>query len=127
MATQKTRRIVLRSADRPKPAPRKPPEHVIVELCGDGWVQVYSADNVRVHVFNRLHIADPAMANDVDEFHSLEMARPYRHLYFPRHVRATGLIEKRTIEAEYLRREKLKTLREFQQLGDDIKEGKKQK
>ena len=61
------------------------------------------------------------MADDIDEFHALEMPRPYRQLYFPRHIRATGMIEKRTIEGEYLRREKLRTLWEYQRLGDDLK------
>ena len=120
---KRNRRITLQSATKPKRPPRKPLEHAIVELFGDGWIQVYAADNVRVHVFNRLHIGSPAMVNNVDEFHSLDMPRPYREIYFPRNIRATGLLEKRTIEGEYLRREKLKTLQEYRQLADDIEKG----
>lgn len=122
---EKMRRVVLHATDRPRPPAREKPVPVIVEVAADGWIQVYGADNVRVHVFNRLRIDNAAMADDVDEFHLLDMPRPYRQLYFPRHVRATGLVEKRTVEAEYLRREKLKTLREFQRMADDAKKGRK--
>ena len=118
---QKPRRVALRSHERPRPEPRKPSEHVVVEIFGDGWIQVYAADNVHVHIFNRLRINNPTMADDVDEFHLLDMPRPYREIYFPRNIRATGLLEKRTIKGEYLRREKLKVLREYQNLAEDLK------
>ena len=124
-AKKRTRRVALRSTERPKPTPRKEPEYVVVELCADGWIQIYAEDHIRVHIFNRLHSIDPARANDVDEFHALEMARPFRRIYYPQHLRATGMVEKRTVEAEYNRRENLKMLREFQQLADDLEEGRK--
>lgn len=127
-AKKKTRRVVLQTTTKPKRPPRKEPEYVIVELCGDGWVQIYAEDHIRFHVFNRLHSTDPARANDVDEFHALDdMSRQHRRLYFPRHLRATGQVEKRTVEAEYNRRENLKTLHEYQQLADDLKDGGKPK
>ena len=119
----KTKRVVLRSTGRPKPKPRKETEYIIVELYSDSFFRVYGADNVRVHVFNRLHISNSTMANDVDEFHTLSMPRPFRRIYYPRNIRETGLVKKRTIEAEYNRCEKLKTLREYQQLAEEHKKG----
>lgn len=105
---------------RAKRATVAPPVHVLIQLHDDGFVEVFAAENVRIHCFSRLAGAGPKLANLIDEYHERTMPRVYSEIYNPRNIRASGLVERRTIEGEFLRREKLQMLKEFQQMKEDI-------
>ncbi len=93
-----------KSLPRPKASTRRPivpREKVLVEMLGNGLVQVYADDNIDVHFFNRLFVEmeDGETANMIDEYHEGTMPRCYRELYFPSGCRAIGFHEKITVEA----------------------------
>ena len=120
---KKTRRIVLRSTGRPKPAPREKPVPVIIEVAADGFLTIYGPRHVRPIVFNRLVAVRPEEANIVDAFHEFEIPRPFREVYCPRNVLKTHNIERRTLEKEITRRERLAMLRDFRGLAKACEKG----
>lgn len=120
---RRTKRIVLRTQD--KPPPRPAPEPVIVETFADGFIQVYAAPHVRIAMLN--HFADeggPALHNTIDEFHALELPRSHRRLYNTRRIRAMGQVKRRTIEGEARRRWELNLLRGYREAAELLRDGK---
>ena len=124
---KRTRRVVLRSTERPKPAPREKLIPVIIEVAADGFLTVFGPRHIRPIIFNRLVAVQPEEADLVDEFHELELPRPYRELYSLRHILKTHNIAHRTVDGETQRRERLAMLRGFQSMGADAKKGSKRK
>jgi hypothetical protein len=78
---------------------------VLVVLNPDGFAEVYGPPEVCVYVANRLD-TDGGNAAEVtaDEYLDLTLPRPYRELYFPRNLRASGIVEHRTAADELDRR-----------------------
>ena len=120
---RKTRRVALRSVDRPKPPAREKPIPNIIEVFADGWIQIFGPRHVRPVVFDGLIAARPEEADVVDMFHEHEVPRVHREFYFPKFLLKTHLVEKRTLEKEVRRREWLAMLRDFQGLAETCKEG----
>ena len=114
----KARRITLRSTDRPKPPAREKSVPIIIEAAADGFIQVYGPRHVRPIIFDRLVARRAEEAELVEHFHELELPRPYREFYFPKHVLKTHLIEKRTLEKEIQRRERLVELHAYQAIAE---------
>ena len=123
-----TRRVALRSTERPKPEPRKKPVPIIVEVAADGFVTIFGLPHVRPIIFNRLVASHPKEADLVDMFHELELPKSYRRLYFPKHVLKTHNVERRTVAGETRRRERLAMHDLYREAaGDEWKKGYKSK
>ena len=121
---EKTRRVALRSTDKPKPAPRDKPVPIIIEVASDGFLQIYGPSHIRPVIFNRLVASRPEEAGVVDEFHELEIPRWGREFYFPKHILKIHNIEPRTVAKETRRRESLAMLRGYQEMAEgDRKKG----
>lgn len=78
-------------------AVRPEPSYVVVELHGDGYVQVYGPRHVRARIVQRpvTNIQDRARAASlIDEWIALNMPIPYRDIYFPSSCRASGKYER---------------------------------
>ena len=73
---------------------------VLIELCPDGIVRVYSNRFADVHIFNRLDVGTetPELATLIDEYHAATMPKCYQDMYWPNKCRAVGFHEKVTPE-----------------------------
>ena len=122
----KPRRVVLRTTDKPKPEPRENLVPIIIEVSADGWIQVYGPAQVRPVIFNRLVASQPEEADLVDEFHELDLPRNYRQFYFPKYLLKTHFIDRRTVDKETRRRERLALHDLYREVaGDAWKKGRK--
>ena len=125
MKRRRTKTVILRTGDRPRPAPRPASVPVVVELSADGFVQVFGPRHVRVVILNRLDVDDdPApiratMASLADAFHLLELPRRHREYYGTNHILATGNVARRTPEGDRRRKENLDFIHDCQQFQDD--------
>jgi hypothetical protein len=104
------------TTQRPVPKPRV---RVLLVLNSDGFAEVYGPPEVCVHVANRLH-TDGGNPADVaaDEYLDRTLPRVYRELYYPRNLRASGIVERRTAADELDRRAALAIVADLREIRE---------
>jgi hypothetical protein len=132
MKRKREKKVELRTVGDPPPKRRLAPVPIIVELSGDGWVQVYGPEHVRPIVINRLdNEVPPAIAADMatlaDLYHELELPRSHRPWYWPVHVLATGIIRRRTPESDRRRHANMEVIHEARAIHDELVARQKEK
>jgi hypothetical protein len=87
---------------------------VLLVLNSDGYVELFGPAEVVAHVALRL-ATDGGNAGEVaaDELLTVTLPRPYREIFFPRNLRASGIVERRTAGDELDRRAALATLQDL--------------
>ena len=122
--------LVRQRGSRQKPLARRPRVDALVVLNADGFVEVYGPPELSVFVALRLHTDCPAAEPLIDELLNLTLPRRLRRascpdtgrvsgIFWPRNLRATGLVEKRTVEEEMDWRLELDLLRELRAIGQE--------
>lgn len=120
----KRKTIVLRTKDAPKPPRRPEPCPAIIEVEHDGYFSVYGPDHLRVAIVNKMADEDsPELVSQIEAFHLEELPRSHRQYYQPRFIRATGLVDRRTIQSEANVQNELAMLRGIRAVGESLREG----
>lgn len=73
-------------------------QYVVVECASDGWISVFGSDRVSARVVVRPHSENIRLAQGLDEYVSLQIPRTHRSVYWPGCIRATGQVEKLTLQ-----------------------------
>jgi hypothetical protein len=94
---------------------------VLVVLNSDGYAEIFGPPEVVAHVALRL-ATDGGNAAEIaaDELLTAMLPKAYRKLYFPRNLRASGIVEKRTAADEIARRAALGILADLRDLKESL-------
>jgi len=105
-------------ATRPKRPLRRPPVRVLVLLSPDGFAECYTADNVQIHITNRLAV-EPQDEVSADRYLDSILPEPFKQLFRPRNLRASGRMERRSAEDEADRQHHLHLVRGMVAVGKE--------
>ena len=101
--------------------PRKPRQRtrVLVVLSSNGFVELFADKNVDFHVAQRLHVETIEAERLADDLLDITIPKPFRNLFFPGKLRATGLVEKITAEMALDTLYKLSILRGLREMQNE--------
>lgn len=73
--------------------------HCLVEVCSDGFLQAYGPKNLFVTMVNRPKVRTARAGRIVDQLLNEILPLPYRDIYYPSAIRATGQVKRITVDA----------------------------
>ena len=92
-------------------------ESVLVLCYSDGWIEVYAKRTVAVHIAVKLHATTPVSEQAAEDYLDTTLPKRFAPLYIPGNIRAQGPVQRITAEQELRRRDRLKWMKLFREMG----------
>lgn len=72
--------------------------HCLIEVCSDGFLKAYGPRNLFVTMVNRPKVGTASAGCILDQLLHEILPQPYREIYYPSAIRATGQVKRITID-----------------------------